>query len=299
MRTNRCWQCLGPVFALFVLGSFLASAHADPITIPGYTVTDLGPGTPTFSTLANGTGVLNAPTGQIYAWDPTSNTTLPSGYGTTASIPLLVGAPVNNPDTYGNPLYAFAYVQSNVMNANGVVAAVENWGVNGHFEYSEAYIVQPNSNGSWSTPIGIWSGNINESDYIPGAYANLITGVNNLNQILGSMGLNAPPYYNLSDAVLYNMNSHTLTDLTTLLGSAGFADTLPIALDDDGRILLSGTEFNINLGPVQTNLLLTPAGLSAAPLEVPAPEPGALAIGLLAIAGFACHRRFLHRHRAA
>jgi hypothetical protein len=89
-----------------------------------------------------------------------------------------------------------------------------------------------------------------------------------------------------------------MTDLTALLNGAGFTNTLPTALDDDGRILLSGTEFNINLGPVQTNLLLTPDGLSAAPLEVPAPEPGTLAVGLLAIAGFAAHRLRERRSRA-
>ena len=43
MRRNRGWQGLGTAFAFFVLGSSLASAHAGPITVPGYTVTDLAP----------------------------------------------------------------------------------------------------------------------------------------------------------------------------------------------------------------------------------------------------------------
>ena len=103
------------------------------------------------------------------------------------------------------------------MNANGLVAVTEDWGVDGHFESSSAYAVQLNANGSWSNPVAIWTGNLQVTTYTPQM---LITGVNNLNQVLGSMGLNAP-YYNQSDAVLYNVGSHTQTDLTTLLLVAG------------------------------------------------------------------------------
>ena len=73
---------------------------------------------------------------------------------------------------------------------------------------------------------------------------------------------------------------------------------MPVALDDGGRVLLTATEFNASSGPEQTNVLLTPDGLSAAPLQVAAPEPGTLAVGLLAIAGFAarCRRERSRRH---
>ena len=302
MRRNRGWQCLGPVFAVFIPGGFLASAHADPITIPGFTVTDLGAGTPTFSTDGNGNGVLNAPNGQVFAFSQTSNS--PLSQGMAATIPLLQSAPVNNPLTFGNPANAFAYVQSAVMNANGLVAVTEASGVAGHIEDSSAYAVQLNANGSWGNPLALWTGNPQVGTYSPQM---LITGVNNLNQILGSMGLNAPSY-NQSDAVIYSMTSHTLVNLNNLfLNSASggiyqsggdYALNQPIALDNLGRIVLSATEFNPTVGLTQTNLLLTPDGLSAAPREVPAPEPGALAIGLLAIAGLAC-RRLRERRRAA
>jgi hypothetical protein len=95
--------------------------------------------------------------------------------------------------------------------------------------------------------------------------------------------------------------SQTLTNISTLLGSGSggidqsggdYVVNQPIALDDDGRILLSADPFP---GNQPTNLLLTPDGLSAAPLEVPAPEPGTLGIGLFAIAGFVAHRLREHR----
>ena len=65
MRRHRRWRRLETAVVIVTLGLVAMSAHADPITIPGYTVTDLGAGTPTLSTDANGTGVLNAPNGQI------------------------------------------------------------------------------------------------------------------------------------------------------------------------------------------------------------------------------------------
>ena len=55
----------------------------------------------------------------------------------------------------------------------------------------------------------LWTGNPQFVTYSP---QTLITAVNNLNQVLGSMGLNTPSY-NESDAVIYNMASHTLVNL--------------------------------------------------------------------------------------
>ncbi len=302
---RRIRGCHGPGYAvvLLILASTLTSAQAAPITIPGYTVTDLGPGTPTFSTDANGNGVLNAPNGQVYAFSQTPNTVLTPGQGIMANFPLLVPAPINDPFTYGNPMNAFAFVESAVMNANGLATVTESWGVAGHYENSSAYAVQLGPNGSWGSPVALWNGN---EQFFTNWGPNLITGVNNLNQVLGTMA--AGSVFNTgTDLVLYNINSHTLTDLNTLLGSGSggiyqsggdyvvnqtsAGPGQPIALDDEGRILLSAYPFPQSLpGNQPTNLLLTPNGLSAAPLEVPAPEPGALGVGLLAIAGFVAHR---------
>ena len=187
--------------------------------------------------------------------------------------------------------------QAAVMNGNGVVAAVENYGVNDHWLLSVAYFVGLNANGSWGSPTVMWSGNEQFGlTYQPP----LLLGLSGNNQVLGSMG--AGSYYDTgTDVAVYNINSHTLTNLSTLLGSAGsggiyqsggdYVINQPIALDEEGRILLSAYPFPLSLpGNQPTNLLLTPDGLSAAPLEVAAPEPGALVVGLLAIAGFVAHR---------
>jgi hypothetical protein len=297
MRRNRDSRSLKIAASLVILGFAAASAQADPITIPGYTVTDLGTVTPTIATGANGSGVLNATNGQVYAFPQTPNSVLPSGLGHMPNLPLPFSAPVNDPNTYGNPANAFAYVQSAVMNANGVVAAVESSGVGGHYGIDTAFVVQMNSNGSWSLPIQIWQGNPQFLSVPPVFPGNLVVGINNLNQILGSMGTGGQD--NSTDAMLYNVNSHAVTDLSTQLLAVGYNNLQPLALDDDGRILLSATSFSQSLHSLTTdNLLLIPDDLSSAPLEFPAPEPGTLAIALLAISGFAVHRIRNNRRRA-
>jgi hypothetical protein len=296
MRRNRGWQLLEFGGLLLNLGFAVPSAHADPITIPGYTVTDLGPTAPTFATDSNGNGVLNATNGQIYAFPQTANTVLASGPGNISHLPLPISAPINDPNTYGNPAYAFAYVQSAVMNANGVVAAIEASGVTGHYAIVTAFVVQHNSNGSWSSPIELWQGSEQFFSVPPAHSGILLVGINNLNQILGFRSFGGPMS---ADTALYNVDSHSLTDLSAQLSTAGFSNVQPLALDDDGRILVNATSFSPMLNFLTTdNLLLTPDGLTSAPLEVPAPEPGTLAIGLLAIAGFVAHR-LRERHRAS
>jgi hypothetical protein len=297
MRSTRSWQGLELVVVLVILGSVSTSSHADPITIPGYTVTDLGAGTPTFSTDANGNGILNAPNGQIYAFPQTPNMVLPSGPGTTSNLPLPISAPVNSPATNGNPENAFAYVQSAVMNTNGVVAAIEAYGVNGHYGIPTAFVVQPNANGSWSVPVQIWQGAEQFMSVPPVPSGNLVVGINNLNQVLGVMTIGLSD--NNTETALYNLNSHSLIDLSAQLITLGYSNVNPVALDDDGRILLSAISFSPSINSLTTdNLLLTPDGLSSGPLEIPAPEPGTLAVALLAIAGFIAHRLREHRRAA-
>ncbi len=79
MRKPRGRLILTGVLLASMLGSIAQTANADPITIPGYTVTDLGSGTPTFSTGANGNGILNAPNGQLFAFQQPSETFLEQG----------------------------------------------------------------------------------------------------------------------------------------------------------------------------------------------------------------------------
>jgi hypothetical protein len=74
------------------------------------------------------------------------------------------------------------------MNGNGVVAAVENYGVNDHYLQSVAYFVQLTANGSWSYPTVIWSGN---EQFTAGGLTYqppLLIGLSGNNRVLGSMG---------------------------------------------------------------------------------------------------------------
>jgi hypothetical protein len=102
--------------------------------------------------------------------------------------------------------------------------------------------------------------------------------------------------------LIYNGGTHTLTDLATLFYANPqdtFANFQAISLDADGRILLSATDINPQTGLAAVDLLLTPTEISSDPLEVPAAEPGTLAIAVLAIAGVAAHQLRERRCRAS
>lgn len=295
MRKPRGTLSLHAVVTLLILGSVTSATNADPITLPGYTITDIGPGTPVFSADTTGNGILTASNGQSYAFPQTPDTSFTTGQATTASIPVSVTAPTSDPLTYGNPLNAYAYVQAALMNANGIVAANEAYGVSGHYGSDDAFVVQRNPDGTWGSPVYMWSEN---EQFAQVASASVITSINNLNQVLGSMG-NGLYNDTGTDVVLYSLKTHTLTDLTQLLNTLGrtYSNFLPIALDDDGRILLSAEYFNPGVGYSPTRLLLTPDGVSSEPLPVPAPEPGTWAVAFVAIAAIATHRRRDRRRR--
>ena len=294
MRRNRSWLGLEPALMILILGSVHSSVQADAITIPGYTVTDLGAGTPTFSTDANGNGVLNAPSGQVYAFPQTPNTVLTPGQGIMSNFPQLEPPPHNPSADYGNPAYDLSYVSSAIMNSNGVVAAMNFAGISGHENWYNEYTIQLNPNGTWGQPALVFSGSLGFAG-APEPFK--VVGLSLSNEILI---FNNFTNSQANEALLYNVSSHTLTDLFSLLSASNlpYYNLVPIAIDDDGRILLSASELNQTAGWTQTNLLLTPDGLSAAPLEVPAPEPASLAVMLLAMAGFAWHRR-RERHQTA
>jgi len=268
-------------------------AQADPITAEGYTVTDLGAGSPTFSTDGNGNGIVIAPNGQSYAF-PQTPISLPSaGPGSLANFPVLEAPPVNDPNTYGNPLNAFSNVSNLILNANGIAVAVDSFGVNGHMINNEVYYVQHNADGSSGQPVGVWAGTPQFQGLGGGGFQ--LVGLSNTNEILIN-NFASPSQANV--ALLYNINTHTLTDLWGLLNSANvpFNNLVPLAIDNDGRILLGAQPTASYLDPQHT-LLLTPEGVSSEPLLLPVPEPGTLAVMLLAIAGFVSHRlRERRRH---
>jgi len=275
-----------------ILAAGASSAQADPIT-PSYTITDLGAGPAEFPTSA-GIALVSSQFGQtFYPFQQTSDTVLSPGQAVLTNFPLLNAPPAGDSNTYGNPANAFSYLQFAIMNSNGIAAAIDVAGVYGHQFNGTAYYAERNADGTWSNPVGLWGGN-QQFDGFGGALTVSLLGINKLNQVLGSMG-NGSSYS--TDAALYNINSHTLINLSSYLAATGkYFNVQPIAIDDQGRIVVQANSTANNSDPEHT-LLLTPDGVSSEPLEMPVPEPGTLAVTLLAIAGFAAHRlRERRRH---
>jgi hypothetical protein len=281
MQSNRGRRSLGIAWLALLLTLVIPAANADPIGIPGYTVTDLGAGTPTFGTDAAGNGILNAPNGQTFAFPQTPNEILTPGQGTLANLPQLQPAPYGW-DDYGNPNNSFSYVTSALMNASGMVLATNVAGIYGHEYSTSLFEIQHNADGTWGQPQGVYTGGTQfELQSIASGVHGMLS---NSNEVLIQDATNPNGSTNL---FLYNANTQNLTNISSLLLSAGYLQFQPIAIDDLGRIVLSAQMDNPSAGYPETNLLLTPDGLSAAPLEAPVPEPGALMVLLTAGLGFA------------
>jgi PEP-CTERM motif len=90
------------------------------------------------------------------------------------------------------------------------------------------------------------------------------------------------------DFFLYNLNTGVRTELASLLPS-GWTLGLPIAIDDQGRILVSAESAATNWNNTEL-FLLTPAGLSSSPLATP--EPTTFVTLAVAGIGLAVRRRW-------
>ena len=287
MRIPGSWQSISSIIAFLILGTLAVSAHADPIAIPGYTVTDLGPNIPTFSTDANGNGVLNASNGQIFAFPQTPSTVLTPYQGIMATLPSqLLNAPINNEvEGYGD--VGYSHVTQAIMNSSGLVAVNVVTGNGGYFDSTEyEYLIQRNPNGTWGQPVLAYASPQPSSTGDTGFN---VVGLSKANEVLIQNG-NLVQY---GESLVYNFNTNSLIDLRALLLSAKFPyyglDSL--AIDDVGRILLRDQVTFHGSGPNAFDyLLLTPDDISSTSIEVAAPEPGALAVMVLAMAGLITHR---------
>ena len=115
-----------------------------------------------------------------------------------------------------------------------------------------------------------------------------------MNQVLGSVELDPAglaPY----QAVLYKIGTHSLINLSDYLLPQGYHDLHPLAIDDQGRILLWAAE---GFNSAEYTLLLTPAGVTSDPIPLATPEPGSLAVMAVAMAGLAVHRIRERRRRS-
>ncbi len=296
-----------------LLGAVTSAVHADAIGT-SYNVTDLGSGPVTLTTNNGGTVTVpqfvgnsgmfvTAPTSggqfttvsngtETYSFTFTPPTALTPYQGIMTNFPLGASAPGNEGGPYGNPYSPSSSVVSGMTNSNGVVVAIVSSGAYGQASSWTPYYSQHNADGSWSSPVSIWPGNY-------GGAGISISGLNHLNQVLGTMS--AGQYTDEALTVLYNINTHTLTNLSALALNNGplsgyvYLNIVPVAIDDSGRILLQATPYPGSTVQGEQTLLLTPTDLPGDP--VPAPEPGSLAVMALAAAAFAWHRIRERRRR--
>jgi hypothetical protein len=297
---------------IWLLGIGVSTAHADP-SPPTYTVTDLGSGNITLTTaqgdviavpsnpLQGTSGLVSSQFASVsngqasYAFSTTPDTILSPGQSALAGIPLAeaVSSGLTLPYVLGNPAYYTAAAMGGLMNGNGIAALVDNYLSNGgSLSNAVAYYVQQNAGGSWggttSAMVGPSTG-YNNQTFVS------VVGLNGANQILLGTSYPGTQY----DALVYNVNSHTLTDLATLppFANGAYSNLHPIAIDDQGRILLQATSTSPS-GWTQDTLLLTPDGVSSDPIILSAPEPGSWAVMALAVAAFAAHRARESRRRS-
>ncbi len=171
-----------------------------------------------------------------------------------------------------------------MMNAHGIVAAIDIAGVSGEWGTPSVYYAQRNADGSWGSPAVAWYGAQQSTGaQIMGGVT--LAGINNLGQIIGTMS-NVDYQPSLTSAVVYDIGTHTLTNLSALPGLSSFTNIVPIAIDDSGQILVeaSPVELISNLQGEQT-LLLTPEGGPGS--QVGVPEPSSFVVMVLGMGAFA------------
>ena len=268
-----------------------AKAKADPLTT--FTLTDLGSGSPSFASAAGGSGIVLAPNGRTaFPFQQAQPTALSVQQLLASHFPLSnAPPPISAPGAYGDPANVYSTLLTPSTNGNGTYVAIDAFGVYGHGGASEAYSVKQNADGTWGPPVVMWSGDV-QFQGMPNPGQSSITGINKLNEALGVGSDGSPNGLGLPQTYLYNINTNTLTNLGTLnvLTAGGWNNIKPIAIDAQGRILLQGFEDPATGDRSEHTLLLTPQGVSSPGQELAAPEPGALALGVLILAALAVRR---------
>jgi hypothetical protein len=245
---------------------------------------------------SSGNSTVTGSNGLTYIFNPVSNDLPTQWSNNTQGVPNVVAPPIGNEDTNGNPNYAYSHSSLVAMNSQGLAVGLDDWGVAGHIANSEAFAVQQQANGSWGTPIPLWSGVADFSSPVPPG----ILGISPNGQILGygyTMG-QVPSYDALPTGYglfFYDSKTQSFTNLTTLIDStmspsnANWFLNGPLGqIDNQGRILLTSGAYEGYSGPLH-NLLLIPEGVSSNP--VAAPEPATWAIFATLIGGWMVHKR--------
>ncbi len=277
-----------------------AQALADPM----YTAIDLGTGAPTYGVDASGNGTIIGSNGQTYTFNPVQSVIGAYASDTTQGVPIVQPAPVNDPMTYGNPNYAFSYSTLYAMNIQGLAVGINQYGVSGHLENSEAFLTQLMPNGSWGPPTPLWSGANGFAEGYPTAIG--IWGISPSGQVLGYGDTNPMMSPDANAMYLYDSKTQTLTNLNSLVNSMTWTNaTLPYGqssnwnlngylaqLDNNGRILVQAYQ---GYGGTPHELLLIPDGVSVDPLAVP--EPATWVVFATLIGGWMARQRLRSRTR--
>lgn len=169
------------LFGLLIVAT--PAVRADPIQ-PSYTVTDLG-SSPTFSTGANGNGIVIASDGQTAYPFVQALAATPLTASQTASLPV----PVAAPPVYGDhPFPNWSTATDAARYPNGIVVAVDQVIQNSNNEYQSyvPYYVQQNPDGSWGQPVAVGPGYTHYGPPIGGG-TGVSLGPNSLDEILISL----------------------------------------------------------------------------------------------------------------
>lgn len=273
--------------AALVLILAASAAHADAIQ-PSYTVTDLGNQNSVAypSTGANGT-VTAADGHTTYAFPQTVT-------GTPLSSPYPAGFPVPEaaPTMYGGTFPNSSSAIDATVYPGGLAVAIDDV-IQNNGDESQTYVpylVQRNADGSWGAPVVLGSGYEHTGPSIPGdGSPGVQTWVDKSGNILLGVLSQENPYQ--STYSLYNPSTQSFTNISSLpaLVNNGYSDLHVIAMADNGTIFGWALHQTAS-GGADVDLLLTPPGVSSAPIAMNAPEPGSLAVMALAMAALAARR---------
>jgi hypothetical protein len=185
--------------------------------------------------------------------------------------------------------YSYSYIIN--MNNSGLAVGVNRYGVESHRGGTIAFLTQIQANGSWGTPIYLWSGSPSQPSSYGSPPTVHISGISSNGQVLG-YGVESALYdYPSSPSILfyYDIKYHSLINISKLFNSMTWGGA---QLDDDGRVLVQAAK-GITGDP--HTLLLVPDGVSVDP--PPVPEPATWAVFATLIVGAMAHKRIRSRRR--
>jgi hypothetical protein len=286
--------------AVFFASAMIASTYGAS-SVPSYTVTDLGVGTPLISS-TGADGTLTTSSGTVYAFPRTDNSVANPVLSLIPQLPALYNPYASTPSngSGGEDLHYYYREYTNgpaFLNQNGVAVDTELDGVSGHINLAGSNVdtYQRQADGSFApTPFG--SGAYSPNNRDTGGIIATALDLNNRNQLLSEtagFGGGSPVPYQYPVFLLANLNTGTVTNLQDLLPAGWHIDYGQMALDDQGRILVYADQPSVyqSTGVFQEHaLLLTPAGLTSNP--IPAPEPTTFVMLAVVGIGLAVRRRW-------